>query len=102
MLFVAVNINISLLLFQEDQEKILDTVLEESMSAELITLTDVIGLLFTVVQEPWRDENKMSGYSLGIAVALSFFPELDPGRATFLTQYLITNYETLRGSHTML
>lgn len=80
----------------------MQTVLEELTSVELNTLTDIVGLLFIVVQEPWRKENKMSPHGLGIACGLSLFPDLDPSKATLLTEYLVTHYDSLRGSHSLL
>lgn len=84
------------------QEQIFPTVMEEFTSNEINTLTDVTGLLNMVVQQPWRAQNKMSAHTLGIACGLSLFPNLDPSKATSLTEYMITNYDSLRGSHSLL
>lgn len=40
-------------------------------------------------------ENKMNARTLGIACGLSLFPQLDPGQATRLLEYLIKNRDQL-------
>ena len=65
-------------------------------------LTHIIGLLHTLAQDPWRSKNKMTSHALGIACGLSLFPQLDPSKATGLTELLIVRYETLKQSHSVL
>lgn len=76
--------------------------LEILSHSELLMLTDIVKLLHTMVQQPWRAENKMSPHTLGIACGLSLFPQLDPSKATAFTQYLIDNYHALQSSHSVL
>ena len=84
------------------QEKILPAILEDLMSHEVITLTSIVSLLNKMVQTPWKEQNKMSAHTLGIACGLSLFPNLDPSKATRLTEYCILKYDTLVDSHTLL
>lgn len=84
------------------QDHIVSVVISDLTSSELIILTDIIELLHTVVQEPWHSKNKMTARTLGIACGLSLFPQLDPSKATVLTERLIVDYETLKRSHSML
>lgn len=77
-------------------------VVSELTSSELNILTDIVKLLNTIVQDPWHSKNKMTARTLGIACGLSLFPQLDPSKATHLTELLIVNYETLRQSHSLL
>ena len=89
-------------LFSLAQNGLLHSVLSVLSSAELQLLTDIIKLLHTMVQQPWKAENKMTAHTLGIACGLSLFPQLDPSKATAFTQYLIDNYGDLQGSHNFL
>ena len=84
------------------QDHITSVVLSDLTSPELIILTDIIELLHTVVQDPWHSKNKMTAHTLGIACGLSLFPQLDPSKATVLTELLIVDYETLKQSHSIL
>ena len=84
------------------QGDIVSIVMSGLASSELIILTDIIQLLHTVVQDPWRSKNKMTAHTLGIACGLSLFPQLDPSKATMLTERLIVDYETLKQSHSVL
>ena len=77
-------------------------VVSELMSSELNILTDIIEVLHTIVQEPWHSKNKMTAHTLGIACGLSLFPQLDPSKATALTELLIVGYEVLKRSHSLL
>ena len=84
------------------QDQIVSVVVSDLTSSELNILTDVVELLHTIVQYPWCSQNKMSAHALGIACGLSLFPQLDPSKATVLTERLIIGYETLKQSHSML
>ena len=80
----------------------MSTVVSELKSSELNILTDIVELLSTIVQDPWRSQNKMTAHTLGIACGLSLFPQLDPSKATALTELLIIGCDTLKQSHSML
>ena len=84
------------------QSQVVSTVVSELSSSELNILTDIVELLRTIVQDPWRSQNKMTAHTLGIACGLSLFPQLDPSKATALTELLIIGYDTLKQSHSML
>jgi hypothetical protein len=84
------------------QNELLCCVLETLTHKELTLLTKIVELLHTMVQQPWRAENKMSAHTLGIACGLSLFPQLDPSKATAFTQYLVDNYDALNSSHSEL
>lgn len=62
------------------QEALVDTALECLPTKELQPLLEVVSLLATIVEEPWKQNNKMNPRTLGIACGLSVFPDLDPGR----------------------
>lgn len=49
----------------------------------------------TISSEPWKLENKMTPRTLGIACGLSLFPQLNPGQATQLLEYLMKYSEEL-------
>ena len=55
-----------------------------------------------IVAEPWKGYNKMTARTLGIACGLSLFPQLDPGQATQLLEYLIKHSEELSTTHSIL
>ena len=84
------------------QDQILSEVVFQLASSELNILTDIVELLYRMVQDPWRVKNKMTAHTLGIACGLSLFPQLDPSKATLLTELLIIGYNKLRQSHTMV
>ncbi len=84
------------------QEQILPTILKELTTYELSILTDIVFILHMMTQTPWKEQNKMSAHTLGIACGLSVFPGLDPSKATLLTEFLTLNYEELANSHTLL
>lgn len=92
----------SLLSIEVIQSEVLNSVLCELSSTELGLLTDIVKLLYTMMQEPWKAQNKMSPHTLGIATGLSLFPQLDPSKATLFTQHLIDNYHMLQTSHSVL
>lgn len=84
----------------------LDTLVESLVaklpSAHLSLLTGLIQLLATLIQEPWKTDNKMTGHTLGIACGLSVFPQLEPGKAALLLNLLIKNNDELQRSHSVL
>ena len=94
-----------ILCFQVDisfQDDVVSMVRSELNSSELIAITEIIKLLHAVVQDPWHSKNKMTAHTLGIACGLSLFPQLDPSKATVLTERLIIDYEILKQSHSLL
>ncbi|XP_064384154.1 uncharacterized protein LOC135333176 isoform X2 [Halichondria panicea] len=87
---------------EANREEIVPTVLGELSSRELNVLTNIMLLLNTITQTPWKEQNKMSAHTLGIACGLSVFPDLNPSKATLLTEFLTIKYDDLAGSHTLL
>ena len=63
---------------------------------ELKVLSSIITFMAELVSEPWKSKNKMTPRTLGIACGLSLFPQLDPGQATQVLEYLIKHTDELQ------
>lgn len=73
----------------------MDEITTKCTSREIHLLSLVVDMMSTISSEPWKLENKMNARTLGIACGLSLFPQLDPGQATRLLEYLIKNRDQL-------
>ena len=80
----------------------MNLILTKCPSTELALLTGMVGLLKEIVSSPWKEQNKMTPRTLGIACGLSLFPQLDPGQATHLMEFLIKHYEELSSNNSVL
>ena len=58
-------------------------------------LSGIISLMATITSKPRKLDNKMTPRTLGIACGLSMFPQYNPGQATQLLEYLISNHQQL-------
>ncbi|XP_003384235.2 PREDICTED: uncharacterized protein LOC100638759 [Amphimedon queenslandica] len=87
--------NISELLSRPTTEgapPLIEEITANCTNQELRLLSLVVELMSNISGEP---ENKMNARTLGIACGLSLFPQLDPGQATRLLEYLIKNRDQL-------
>ena len=73
----------------------MDEITTKCTGREIHLLSLVVDMMSTISSEPWKLENKMNARTLGIACGLSLFPQLDPGQATRLLEYLIKNRDQL-------
>ena len=88
--------------FSAVQAEVVPAVVSALRSDELSLVTDIASLLARLVEDKWRSSNKMAAHTLGIACGLSLFPQLEPAKATLLTERLISQQPLLLQSHTVL
>lgn len=90
------------ILSTSDKAEVVPAVVSALRSDELSLVTDIASLLARLVEDKWRSSNKMAAHTLGIACGLSLFPQLEPAKATLLTERLISQQPLLLQSHTVL